>query len=1087
MKKRLALLFISVLLIGMAPLILLGSHHVKTVRAETKTQKVLSQPLMALGASLTDEQKTETKRLLGDSQISENHVISVTGKMLSKYTGSTDSNANIYSSAFIKPLEKGSGVRVEIVTPDKITMISAVTYQNAAITSGVSDILIRIASVEPVTGEGALAGVYALLEQAGIAVDQTTVQMSQDEMSLIEKLKAETALSDDEANKLIAELKKQVTSKVLKKKSVTDDWLRDRIKEVCTNYHVTLSDGLQLEIISWLKSYSETDTAKSSKTVKQLEQSILTTEWVDVLSQLDTVLSPTDILALEKMDYSDEKVYHAIIDAVYQRLLTDIKEERLANVKFIYSQSFVIERMLSNPSNKEREALNYIRTLCYYFIASKEDNKLAAVLAKEQKPAWLIGDSTKANLLYALHRYKNISQNPNLQELVNRIAIATGYAYEAFLYGDIQQEGEIIRLVIVCPCIDQKKKISVVYHLKTGECILKDGQKTIKTKVYDFNKQYKVKLENQYQQLVDHLQTFQLSDQDIAVFDASNLKQATYKAYAEVVDQFYHFSQSADVLPDHYSYLPMLDNITYPPGDRQFKYALIDLNRDGTEELILSDDNNHHLAVYTFDRDAILLKGVPGYREHMYIFQDGTIAIYGSGGADISSAVLFQVASTDNSLVELHTLTREFNRVNAYPTYIVGAYDSSTEVYQGQEEYLKQYGRFEHYLSLEPYTFIESTNRASLLDSNLFRDVSDREPFEKISKEKAPVATDKKLTSITNLTAEDRKEIEELVLKGRGYNGEIYERNEKYIGTIPSALTEPAIHYDTTDKYVTLAELTDAYNAYKAGTYNSDDILRIWKNRYDIEEVDDSFKNQVGPIFGSTEYGVKYFKGDQTFVLNHGGFGFGTGAEVLQDGWVIEKTYIDVPVATFSIPSTEPPKLSQLVRVKLNDKHYEGGSGQSSKFYIDDVRTIIDTKSDGQYITWSSNQSKKLYEAMQTFGKKEGNGLRTENEPLLSSSADYQVAIFTDSSDRKPDIKTLYYFGMGSTYDYYFLARYDVNPNSTIPDRYIFTVHDGKPVLLLNRQSDAGYQIPGTQTYVPTYNLVTNDLQKTFERIFSAD
>ncbi|HEL1648859.1 TPA: DUF1002 domain-containing protein [Streptococcus suis] len=1084
MKKRLIVCSIGALFISIALIFPMQSSQIRVVHAETSRKKVLTQPLMSLGVSLTEEQKTETKALLGDSQISDKQLISVTGETLAKYIGAMDASENIYSSAFIKPLEKGSGVRVEIVTPDKITMISAATYQNAAITSGVSDILIRIASVETVTGEGALAGVYALLERAGIEINQTTVQMSQDEMSLIEKMKTETTLSDDEANKLIAELKKNITTNLVNKKAITDDWLEKSLDDICASYQVIFSDGLKTEILAWLNSYSKTDAAKSSKTVKQLEQSILATEWAEVLTKLDTVLSPEEILALEKMDYSDEKVYHAIINAIYQGLLTEIEEGRLNEVKLIYSQSFVIEQMLSHPSVKEKEALNYIRTLCYYFIASKEDGKLSGALKQDKRPVWLVADTTKANFLYALNRYKNISQSPNLQEIVNRIALATGYAYEAFLYEDIQQDGDSIRLTIVCPCIDQKTKISVVYNLKTGECTLQNGKTTNKTKVYDFKKRYKVELEDKYQKLVDSLKVYQLSDKDIAIFNASNLKQVTYEAYKEVVEQYYNYSISSDTFPSNYSYLPILDDSTYPPGDRQFKYALFDMNRDGVDELIISDGDNNNLAVYTYNKRAILLKGVSGYRNHMQVFQDGKIVTYGSGGADVLGVTIYTLENADKGLVELHTLTREFNQSASQSRYIVGQYDSSTEIYQGQAEYLKQYGQYEQYLSIGSYTFIDSSLSAAILDLSIFRDISDRKVFNTSSEEKAFIKTEKKTSEyIGDLTEGDKREIEELVLKGRAYNDEIFVRDEKYIGLIPSALTEPAIHYETSDKFVTLAELTDAYNSYKAGTYYSDDILRIWKKRYDVEEVEGSYKDQVGPIFGSTEYGLKYYKGDQTFVLNHGGFGFSNSVHVLQEGWKIKKNYVDVPVAMTSFGQPEAITPNYIVRVKLNNKQYKGGSGQASKFYIENVRTIIDTKSDASYITWSTKQSKKVHEAIQAYGKKEGLTFQSESEPL-SSPGEYQIAIFTDSSDKEPDIKTLYYSGMGSLYDYYFLSRYDVSDGSSIPMRYVFTIHDGKPVLLLNRQSDAGYQIPGTNSYIPTFTLVTGGLQQKFSKIF---
>lgn len=725
MKKRVVLLSLVALLSAFVPTFLIFPSHTHIVNAETQSIKVLTHSLMALGSSLTEEQKIVTKTLLGDSQMSEEQIISVTEQTLAKYVDNTGTVANIYSSVLIKPLEKGSGVQVEIVTPKNITTISSSTYQNAAITSGISDILIRIASVEPVTGEGALAGVYALLEQVGIEVDKTTIQISQDEILLIEKIKAETSLSDDDANKLIAELKKHVTSNVIEKQTVSEDWLKEHVSNVCATYNVTLSEGLQVEIIAWLTSYSTTDVAQSNEAVNQLEQSILAVDWLDVLTNLDTILNANEILALEKMDYSDTTIYHAIIDAVYQRLLSDIREDYLAGVKLIYSQSFVIEHMLATPSLKEKEALNYIRTLCYYFIASKEDGMLATALTEENKPAWLIADTTKANFLNALSRYNTISQNPYLQEIVNRIGIATGYSYEAFLYDNIQQEGDLISLTIVCPCMNQEIKMNASFNLQTGGCTLTIGDETSEIKVYDFEKQYTVNLEDRYQKLIDHLETYQLSQQDMGIFNTRNPQNPDHQPYKEVLEQFYNYSMSADVIPDRFPYLPLLDSASYPPGNRQFKYAIYDLNGDGIDELIISDSNDNHLALYTYNTEVILLKEVSGYRHHMRISQDGTIATYGSGGAYVSGATIDTIATEGQGVIKLHVVTKEFDQSFSQATFIVGEYGTSTETYVGQEEYLKHYGQYEPYLSLEFYRFIESSNQAPVLDPTLFRDITD--------------------------------------------------------------------------------------------------------------------------------------------------------------------------------------------------------------------------------------------------------------------------------------------------------------------------------------------------------------------------
>lgn len=306
-------------------------------KKEKNLKKVLTQPLMSLGSSLSSSEKADTKRLLGDTNIAEDQVIAVDGKTIAKYLDDVDTNSKVYSSAYIKPLSEGSGVQVEIVTPTKITKVSSTTYQNAAITSGVSDVLIRIASVNEVSGEGALAGVYALLDKVGFSVDKKTIKTSQDEIGLIDKIKEESHLSDDDANKFLAELKKQIIKKVTDKEKIDDSWLQDILKKACDGYGITLSDGLKSDIITWLRVFSYTDTAKSKQSVNQLDQSLLTSDWSEVLSKLDKVLSRDEILALDKQDYSEKNGYHEIIAALYNKLLKAIQDKDLKQVKLIYT------------------------------------------------------------------------------------------------------------------------------------------------------------------------------------------------------------------------------------------------------------------------------------------------------------------------------------------------------------------------------------------------------------------------------------------------------------------------------------------------------------------------------------------------------------------------------------------------------------------------------------------------------------------------------------------------------------------------------------------------------------------------------
>lgn len=701
----------------------------KDSKKEKNLKKVLTHPLMSLGSSLSSSEKADTKRLLGDTNIAEDQVIDVDGKTIAKYLDDVDTNSKVYSSAYIKPLSEGSGVQVEIVTPTKITKVSSTTYQNAAITSGVSDVLIRIASVNEVSGEGALAGVYALLDKVGFSVDKKTIKTSQDEIGLIDKIKEESHLSDDDANKFLAELKKQIIKKVTDKEKIDDSWLQDILKKACDGYGITLSDGLKSDIITWLKEFSYTDTAKSKQSVDQLDQSLLTSDWSEVLSKLDKVLSRDEILALDKQDYSEKNGYHEIIAALYNKLLKAIQDKDLKQVKLIYTNSFAVEHLLGSPSTKEKEALNYIRMLCYYFIASVEDSKLGDALQSDDKPAWLVSDNTKDNLLASLKRYQNIGQNPSLQELLIRIAIATGYSYEAFLYKDIRQEGHVIKLTIVCPCLKNDCQLYVVYNLKTGVCLLKDGKDSTRTKLYDFKKAYDVDFEDKHQPLVDDLENFKLSQKDSNIFKGTNINETAHSAYKEIVKDYVlkvsdpNYQQGSGV---DYDPVMVLKN----QNNNKVNYLVTDLNDDGVDELLIGSQDNYVYVVYTFDgKKAVNLfdNKIPfGLRPGLTIFKDGTLQVHWGSSAYISSEMTYRINYSRTGLDKLldYTVYSPSESTNVSEvTYSVDGHSYNEDEFWSKYEAFKPYVIQESDGDTEPaekadFQLIEATLKETTPSSN---------------------------------------------------------------------------------------------------------------------------------------------------------------------------------------------------------------------------------------------------------------------------------------------------------------------------------------------------------------------------------
>ena len=147
------------------------------------------QELVALGASLDPASAQQTLALLGAQQVPQSNILYVNGDMINRYLqDGSNASTQVLSSAYIQQMPEGYGVQVQIVTPQNITVVRPLTYQNAAITAGARNVNIRIATVAPVTGEGALTGVYALLEQQGQAVNTHDVQVAQSEINLVNQI-----------------------------------------------------------------------------------------------------------------------------------------------------------------------------------------------------------------------------------------------------------------------------------------------------------------------------------------------------------------------------------------------------------------------------------------------------------------------------------------------------------------------------------------------------------------------------------------------------------------------------------------------------------------------------------------------------------------------------------------------------------------------------------------------------------------------------------------------------------------------------------------------------------------------------------
>lgn len=180
------------------------------------------------GANLNDDQTKETKQQL---DIDDNtKTIEINAQEVSDFTN--HNYANIYSSASIKPKKFKSGVDIDIVTKDKITDVSKAQYMNAAVSAGIQNAKIKIASVNTVTGEGALTGIYKAYQDQGNKLSDNDVNNATQEMndlsSISQNHKNDDSYSDNAMNNAVANMK----GKVAKEKQNNNDISDDKTKKI---------------------------------------------------------------------------------------------------------------------------------------------------------------------------------------------------------------------------------------------------------------------------------------------------------------------------------------------------------------------------------------------------------------------------------------------------------------------------------------------------------------------------------------------------------------------------------------------------------------------------------------------------------------------------------------------------------------------------------------------------------------------------------------------------------------------------------------------------------------------------------------
>ena len=236
--------------LAVATLLLSASGVVKA--AENKED--WDEPVFIKGADLEGQDLQQTENDLGVDDNYETYNVNVND--VSNYIPNSSNLSYIYSSATIEHKKWGKGVDVKIDTPDNITKVTSEQYQNAAITAGIKNAEIHIASVDQVTGEGALAGIYKAYEEKGNNLNAEDIQNSNQEMNdlgrISEENKGKDGYSDEALNASIADIKEQLADiKQNQDKQITQQQVEDTVNKVLDERGLSeiLSDN-QIQMIN---------------------------------------------------------------------------------------------------------------------------------------------------------------------------------------------------------------------------------------------------------------------------------------------------------------------------------------------------------------------------------------------------------------------------------------------------------------------------------------------------------------------------------------------------------------------------------------------------------------------------------------------------------------------------------------------------------------------------------------------------------------------------------------------------------------------------------------------------------------------
>lgn len=244
---------------------------------ETDTiDELWGKPTVVYGGGLSDDQIAQTQSLFGISNPDNVYQLTVDandlGTYLNFYGGSTSS---LISSVLVKKTSS-NGVNVKILTPENITTITSEQYANAAITAGVNNCEIEVASITQVTGESALTGVYKAFEANGETLDPERTAIAQDELEITNQIANELEQNDQNSeilDQVMVEIKQEMAKVKQEDGSISYEDIVDIVNRIIEKYGLQniLSENNINIIINFAQQYANTSAIDSQEVLEQLK------------------------------------------------------------------------------------------------------------------------------------------------------------------------------------------------------------------------------------------------------------------------------------------------------------------------------------------------------------------------------------------------------------------------------------------------------------------------------------------------------------------------------------------------------------------------------------------------------------------------------------------------------------------------------------------------------------------------------------------------------------------------------------------------------------------------------------------------